>query len=345
MLRRLTVGVCMIVIAGCVPTKARIDYTLSEGIIWPGGGQTPRISYLWSLSRVAGGDDSEFLSNIVGGYEYDPEFDYEPEDSEFLIRPHGVFVDGKDIMYITDPGTRRLSIINLKTMDSFNVTDAEGIRFLYPLGVVADDQGRIYMTDPDLRGLFVFDNKGDFLRTIGRDFVRPTGLAIDMPRGFIYVADTWGHIIYRYSLDGQLLGSIGQRGDQPGLLNYPTHIAVDGEGRLYVSDTMNFRVQIFSPDGTPVKTFGLQGDSFNTFDKIKGISVDSEGHIYIADSAQGMVKIYDQEGRLLLFFGKSGSRYGEFILPTGLYIDHANRVFVADSLNRRIQAFRFLGGN
>lgn len=335
---------CVMSLGACALNKAQIDYTASEGILWPGGDQPPRIAYLWSFKRVAGADDSELMTAISGGYQYDTEFSPIAEENETLVFPHGVFVDDNKMMYITDPGGKRVCVVDLDKMEEFNITEAGELHLQYPLDVVADAQGRIYVTDPDIKGLFVFDKKGNFLKLIDGPFERPTGLAMDARRGIFYVADTWGHSIYKYSTEGALIGTIGEQGDKPGALNYPTHIAVDRDGKLYVSDTLNFRVQVFGVSGEFLNSFGLQGDTYDTFDKIKGIAVDSKGHIYIADSAQGMVKIYDQRGRLLLFFGKPGSMYGEFEMPAGLYMDHTDRLFVVDSFNRRIQAFRFLGG-
>jgi DNA-binding beta-propeller fold protein YncE len=324
-------------------SRAAIDYTLSEVILWPGKPEKPRIKYLWSLQRVSGagkgGRILEFLAG-TGGDVYD-----DPRDSEVLIRPHSVFVDDNNKMYITDLGALRVTVVDLNTMDSFNIDKMNEFPFFSPIGVVADGEGRIYVTDSNLAVVVVFDEKGNYLMKFEGPFKRPTGMAINKVEGLVYVADTWAHEVYVHNLSGERTGTIGRRGAGPGKLNYPTHIAVDRDGFLYVSDTLNFRVQVFTPQGRFLNDFGLIGDSFNTFDKIKGIAVDTGGHVYVADSAQDMVKIFDREGRLLLFFGARGHFYGRFYLPTGLFIDKENRVFVVDSLNQRVQAFQFLGGD
>jgi sugar lactone lactonase YvrE len=330
-------------LASCVPSKAAIDYTMSEGIIWPGPPEKPRIKYLWSLSLLIGGEGTnQFIRFVAGDVEYDIS---DPRNSDALIYPQGVFVDSKNILYVADPGASRVSIINLETMDTSNITKAGSIYLAAPIGVVASSDGKIYATDADLAKVAMFNEKGKLIKFFDGDFKRPTGLAINESEGLIYVTDTWAHTIYVYGLDGTRRGAIGQSGEGPGELNYPTHVTVDKDGLIYVSDTLNFRVQIFRPSGELVNSFGVIGDSFDTFDKIKGIAVDTEGHIYVSDGAQNMIKVFDKEGRLLLFFGEKGRFYGRFDLPGGMFIDSSNRIFVADTLNMRLQVFQFLGGD
>lgn len=339
----LAVLAVLLATASCARSKAYIDYTMSESIIWPGPPEKPRIKYLWSLQRVSGGEGPGRLLRIITG---EPDhFDPDPKRSDHIVRPQGLFVGRDNVLYIADPGASRVTVADLNDMSSFNIQSAGIVPLLSPIGVVADPEGTIYVTDADLKAVLVFNKKGKYMSYFEGAFKRPTGIAISPSADTIYVADTWEHVIHVYGLDGKRRGTIGQRGEGPGMLNYPTHVAVDRDGFLYVSDTLNFKVQIFTGSGEFLRSFGVLGDSYNTFDKIKGIAVDSEGHIYVADSAQDMIKIYDGQGRLLLFFGSKGHRYGRFSLPTGIYIDERDRIFVSDSQNRRVQAFTFMGSN
>jgi sugar lactone lactonase YvrE len=329
-------------LAACAPSRAAMDSSYSGGIFWPGPPEKPRIMYLWSMTQVAGAEKGRALRLITGDEEDDVE---DPRNSSFLVNPHGVFVDASDVMYVAESGSGRVSIVDLKTMESRFLLGGSYFNLLTPIGVVADPQGRVFVTDADLRRVAVFTPKGNFERFLDGDFKRPTGLAMDMERDALYVADTWDHSVQVYGLkDGIRRATIGTRGDEEGKLNYPTHLAVDREGNLYVSDTLNFRIQVFSPEGVLLTAFGVAGDVVGAFDKIKGVAVDSEGHIYISDTAQDMIKIFDRDGRFLLFFGKKGHFYGDFYLPAGIYIDSRDRIYVADSYNRRIQVFQFLGG-
>jgi sugar lactone lactonase YvrE len=318
---------------------AAIDMNMSERIFWPGGKEKPRIKYLWAIQRVRGAEGGTLGRAVFG----EPARGDGTKDTDFLVKPHGVHLDAIGRLMITDSGTGAVNVIDLSDMKSFSITETEDVRVFSPIAVASAADGRIYVSDSALGRVGMFRADGDFTRFIDGIFKRPTGLAVDRARGILYVADTWDHIIYMYDLEGRKLGSMGGRGKNEGEFNYPTHLAVGGDGTLYVSDTLNFRVQMFSPGAEFLGAFGIPGESYDAFDKIKGIAVDSHGHIYVTDSVQDMVKIFDREGRLLLFFGKKGRFYGDFAHPAGIYIDGRDRIFVADSLNRRVQVFQFLG--
>ncbi len=329
-----------VMLVSCAPNKAALDMTMNQRIVWPGVPEQPRIQYLWSLSRVAGGEGGAMMEFIAGD---EDRFSSEPRFSDFLVNPHGVFVSEKNMLYVTDTGAGRVNVINLDTLESFGILGDRGFMLISPIAVAADLEGNIYVTDSELRRVVVFSGQGKFIRFLEGAFQRPTGLAIDNHNELIYVADTWAHRVHKYSLEGKRLSSIGggPKGDKS--LNYPTHISLDADGNLHIADTLNFKVKVFSPDGDLMTSFGLVGDSYGSFDKIKGIAVDSDGNIYVTDSAQDLVKIFDTQGRLLLFFGGKGSFYGQFLHPAGIFIDSADRIFVADMLNRRVQAFQYLG--
>jgi len=331
-------------IGACAPQyKARIDATAFEGILWPGKPEKPRIKYLWSLQNV-GAEEKEdkktYLDMIAGRADHDIT---NPKTSDTLLRPQGVYVDERRY-YIADPGAGRVTLIDRKTMDVVQITEARGEPLEYPLGVVAGADGRIFVSDADMGKVAAYSDAGKFLYFFEGEIGRPTGLAIDHAAGIVYVVDTLGHNVIRYGLDGKKIGSFGRRGEEDGEFNYPGYVNVDGKGQVYVSDSLNFRVQIFSSDGKFIGKFGVLGDSFDTLDKPKGVAVDREGHIYVVDAGPDMVKIFDVEGRLLLFFGERGQRYGDFYLPTGIFIDKNNIIYVADTVNMRVQAFQFLGG-
>lgn len=342
---RLSHATCYTLLAvllfSCAPSKAYIDRSAAAQILWPGPPEKPRIKYLWSISQVAATAEGKrnLTDFILGDFAEDVT---DPRTSNVLMRPFGVFVDSRERLYVADPGAFRVTVIDLKTADVLNITDAKGEDFLSPIGVVADTMGRIYASDSELRKVFIFDEKGKLLSQLGGDFRRPTCLAIDLKNSKLYVSDTLEHKVFVYSLEGKRTGSIGGHGSLPGEFNYPTHLFVDKDGLLYVTDSMNFRVEIFSPEGKFFTSVGSHGDTNSNLDKPKGIAADASGNIYVVDSINDRVKIFDRQGNLLLFFGEKGGNFGEFWLPSGIFIDNKNTIYVADTYNMRVQAFQFL---
>lgn len=326
----------LFVVIGCAPVyKANIDMTASGGIIWPGQPEKPRIKYLWSIYSLA--PEMSIADFFAGGGDLS-----DPKTSLTLLRPHSVYFENERL-YIADSGAMRVTVVNIKTMDVLQLGISGKGELNYPIGVVADKTGNVYVTDSELNKVFVYDKDGKFIRNFSNiNFQRPTGIAYDKEKDTVYVVDTLEHKVYGIGSDGNVRVSFGKRGEENGEFNYPTHIAVDREGRVYVSDTLNFRIQCFDRDGKFIFKFGYIGDSYERFTMPKGAAADSEGNIYVVDSGQEMVKIFDRDGRLLLFFGEKGRERGMFWIPSGIFIASDDKIYVADTFNQRVQVFQFL---
>lgn len=325
-------------LTSCAAQKVVIDTTAAGKILWPGPPEKPRISYQWMISELSeetGEGIARFVAGTDGGAS-------DPVMSSRLLRPYGIFVDEMGVVYITDTGAFRVTVIDVRNALSRNILKAGDADFLSPIGIVAY-RGKIYVSDSLLRKVFIFHADGKFEGEFQGAFDRPTSLAIDRSRDIIYVSDTLSHQIFIYSLDGRRLGRIGKNGSEAGEFNFPTHLWVDSSGRLYVTDAMNFRIQMFSPEGNFEGMFGKLGDAYSELDKPKGVAVDGDGHIYVIDSIKDTVKIFNREGELLLFFGEQGYDFGQFSLPSGIFIDNNNQIYVADTYNGRVQSFKYMG--
>lgn len=329
----------VILLTSCAPVyKANIDYAMSEGILWPGQPEKPRIKYLWSLYSLA--PQMSFVDFLAGGG--DPS---DPKTSPVLLTPNSVYFEN-DRLYIADTGAKRVTVANTKTMDILQAGVSGKGELEYPVGVVVDKAENIYVSDSDLNKVLVYDRDGKFTGNLSDvKFVKPTGLAYDREKDIVYVVDTQDHKVYGISpANGSVRVIFGKRGEADGEFNYPSNITVDKDGRIWVSDTLNFRIQGFDRQGKFISKFGSVGDSYVKFSLPKGVAADSEGNIYVVDSRQDMVKIFNRDGRLLLFFGEEGGDRGMFWLPAGIFIDKDDKIYIADTYNRRVQVFQFLGG-
>ena len=308
----------------------------SASWVWPLPPDPPRIRFLQSFATPQDlGVSKGFFAKLW-------EFIAGSDTVDRIVAPHGVVSDGEGHVYVADWGGGLVHAFNFarKKYDQFSRTKKGDL--VSPIGAALDGDGLLYISDSALRRVFVFDGDKN-KRVIGSDdLLRPTGLAIDKKRKILYVVDTTAHRVDVFTLAGDLLRTIGKRGDGDGDFNYPTHIALDANGQVYVMDTLNFRVQIFDADGKFVTAFGRNGSSIGDFVKPKGIAVDSEGHIWVSDSLRDCIQVFDRSGKLLLIFGRKGSGVGEFNIPAGLFIDSKDRLFVADSYNGRIQMFQYL---
>ncbi len=268
-----------------------------------------------------------------------------PENPPRLVRPYGLTHDSLGRLIVADPGERAVHIFDPEKRKYQIIRAQKRAPLASPIGVAVDGADNIYVTDSLRARIYVFTNKGKFLREIGgandpTTLLRPTGIAIDAAHARIYLTDTLRQQVLVLGLDGRMQQAIGRRGTGPAEFNYPTALTL-AQGALYVVDAMNFRIQAFTPEGKFLRSFGRLGNRAGTLNRPKGIAADSDGHLYVVDALFETVQIFDPEGRLLYYFGSSGAGPGELSLPAGIYIDPRNRIYVADSFNRRVQVFRY----
>jgi len=317
----------------CASTfKASIDTSARGKILWPGPPENPKIRYLWSLSLLG---EERSLADVFFG----EEDVFDPVNARSLRTPTGIYKDN-DRLYVVDPGAFRVSVINLKTLETFHLYRLNNReRLLYPVSVVSDGSGNIYVADSKRGRVYLFDQRGDYMKSLDIDFRRPVGLAFE--QGYLFVSDSSRHCIYRINrMDGSVF-IFGKNGTANGEFNYPTFITAKN-GMLYVVDSMNNRIQVFDINGNFITTFGNIGNTYADIEKPKGIAVDSMGDIYVVDAIQDTVKIFDLSGNILLFFGEKGRGYGEFWLPSGIFIDKDDTIYVADTYNSRVQVFELI---
>ncbi len=156
----------------------------------------------------------------------------------------------------------------------------------------------------DVRTILCFEgNTGKLVASWGSDlFPIPHGLRVDREDN-VWVTDIGLHQVLKFSHDGQLLMTVGEKG-VPGLdskhFNKPTDIAFAPDGSFYVSDGYgNSRVAKFSPKGEFLFDWGRKGDQPGEFNLPHGIAVDLRGRVYVADRTNGRVQVFQGDGMFL----------------------------------------------
>lgn len=157
----------------------------------------------------------------------------------------------------------------------------------------------------------------------------PRGVAVNDTTGDVYVSDSGGHRVRRYSADGAFLSQIGSGTSSAtnGNFNTPNGLAVDqSTGALWVQDSGSFRVQVFDP---------LDGFGTHPFARAIGWDVTVGGTTgFEVCAAADTCKA-----------GVSGAGDGQFAgaaaVSSGMAAIHqaSGDVYVSDPGNRRIQRF------
>jgi NHL repeat len=140
-------------------------------------------------------------------------------------------------------------------------------QFNVPHSIATDAQGNVYVADRGNRRIQVFDGDGKFLRQLTIDVPaplearpaigpKPTATTGTMapgapwaicitpgPRQVLFSADAFPGRIYKLSLDGKVLGMLGESGKQLKQFGWIHEMACPSENELYVAELLNWRVQ------------------------------------------------------------------------------------------------------
>jgi sugar lactone lactonase YvrE len=263
------------------------------------------------------------------------------DDVEGLYRPYGVAVDGTGRIAIADPGRRLVHLYDPARRATHRIEGEAAARLVYPVAVAF--AGRtLLVADSQAAAVRAYDERGRAVPVPAAlpRLVRPSALAVDEKRGRLFVVDTAEHVVHVLPLGaGGEARRLGGRGGAPGQFNFPTHVAVDAEGRLAVCDAMNFRVQVFDADLKVVSVFGQLGDGMGDLSRPKGIVVDRDGVVFVVEGFFDVIQAFDLQGKLLGIFGGSGVQAGRFWLAGGLALDPRGLLYVADTFNGRVQVF------
>lgn len=178
--------------------------------------------------------------------------------------------------------------------------------------------------------IMVFDGQsGSVLAHWGKDrFAMPHGLTIDNHDN-VWLTDVALQQVYKFSNDGQLLLTLGERGiagNDAGHFNRPTGVAVAADGSFYVSDGyLNARIVKYSAAGEFLFQWGTDGSGPGQFDLPHGITLDASGHVYVAGRGNARIQIFDESGQFLSQW--SARQLGR---PYAIAISRNGKAYIAD---------------
>jgi peptidylamidoglycolate lyase len=192
------------------------------------------------------------------------------------------------------------------------------------------DSDRLSLDPITAPAVTVFDGRtGKILAEWGADtFAMPHGLTVDA-EGNVWLTDVALQQVFKYSHDGKLLMTLGERGvagNDSGHFDRPTKVAVAPDGSFYVSDGYrNTRVMKFTADGAFLFQWGTPGTGPGQFDLVHSVTLDREGQVYVSDRSNGRVQVFDGNGKFLAQWKSAGigRPYDVGIGPDGT-------VFIAD---------------
>ena len=195
-------------------------------------------------------------------------------------------------------------------------------------GIAVDRQDQVWIFTRTNPAVQVFTAEGRFVRAWGEGVVSNAHhIRIDRD-GNVWLADIGYHVVRKCTPEGKVLltiGTPGQRGEGPNLLNKPTDMVIAANGDVFISDGYgNSRVAHFDHNGKFIKAWGTLGTGRENFSLPHAIALDSRGRLYVADRSNVRVQVYDQTGRLL-------DSWHDIIVPWGFWMTDRDEVWVCGS--------------
>ncbi len=261
--------------------------------------------------------------------------------------PHGVAVDSRGHVWVTDAGAQRVvtftrdgALVGVWGDGSSSAVSLRG-----PQAIAIDRDDNVYLSEATANRVQMFDRSGRARTTWSLSAVQPpiaTALAVDGNRQ-AYLAT--GTKIFRLTPDGKLVDLLELATPRnvvgPAVVSSrPGALALDTAGRLYVVDVQNQRVLRFGVKRELDRVWGGRGKARGSLDTgdAAGIAVNAAGVVHLVDHANYRVQRFSADGALIdLVGGFDGERLLKF--PMGLAVDARGDVYVADTRNHRVVKF------
>jgi sugar lactone lactonase YvrE len=205
---------------------------------------------------------------------------------------------------------------------------------------IAERCGANLCVDSDVDPVLLFDADGKVVKSFGAGIIAwPHGMFVDADSnvwitdavGYAPVPDGWGHVVLKFSPDGELLMTLGKKGvagPGPDTFNKPSDVLVAPNGDIFIADghdsSGNNRIVKFAKDGTYLGEWGSTGNGDGQFRDPHALAMDSQGRLFVADRGNSRIQIFDQGGKHL-------ATWTQFGRPSGLYIDKDDVLYATDS--------------
>jgi peptidylglycine monooxygenase len=201
--------------------------------------------------------------------------------------------------------------------------------------VACDSRGHVFvllrsdsLVDGPRDPIIELDPSGNLVRRFGvSDVVDAHMMAIDS-YDRIFVVDRDAHQIVIFNSSGEVIGSLGNRGEPGQPFSHPSSIAFGPDGSIYVADGYAaHHVHRFSPNGDWLGAWGKRGRDVGQLSTPHGVWVLNDNRVLVADRENDRVQVFSQAGEVL-------AEWPHLYRAMDIWADAQNHIYVTDQVPR-----------
>lgn len=279
-----------------------------------------------------------------------------------------IFIDEYDYIFVARTGDFDAEVVIFNSNEEFIKTVGnDDLRSASGVFVRNTDEGRlIYVVDRIARLIYVFDEFGEVLQTIGRPTsplfgttapFEPRKIAVDRVGNLYIISEGSINGIINLDAEGEFIGYFAAGTTDANWLrrlqrnlfseemmanfirNTPTsmsHIAIDSRGIVYATTRGETNEALKKINIAGVNLFDniFPVDFYEAgFVNLGDVTTCINGFIYTYSETTGRIYILDEEGRILGSFGKSStlpSELGITTSPVGIAVNSNHTIYIAD---------------
>ena len=204
------------------------------------------------------------------------------------------------------------------------------------IGVARNSKGHVFIfTRSGDSRLFEFDDKGTFVREIGKGlygFEMAHAVRVDAQDN-IWTVDEGTNMVVKFNPEGRVVMTMGRRPEavggveatpvqaqappaEPYRFNRPADITWDPQGNIYVADGyINSRVAKYDKNGRFIKSVGTRGSEPYQLNIPHSITADANGNIYVADRQNRRIQVFNSDLVLRAIYDNVGAPWAVCISP------------------------------
>jgi sugar lactone lactonase YvrE len=204
------------------------------------------------------------------------------------------------------------------------------------IGVARNSKGHVFIfTRSGDSRLFEFDDKGTFVREIGKGlygFEMAHAVRVDAQDN-IWTVDEGTNMVVKFNPEGRVVMTMGRRPEaitgieptpvqaqapppEPYRFNRPADVTWDPQGNIYVADGyINSRVAKYDKNGRFLKSIGTRGTEPYQLNIPHSITADANGNIYVADRQNRRIQVFNSDLVLRAIYDNVGAPWAVCISP------------------------------